>query len=92
MLASADAPLLQAASRSRRRRRSSGSVDDSSKQVEISHIMRLAISCGVLRGANFREASQNDAKMATPETFSETGSETMYEKARTSVLLPKRNV
>ena len=54
--------------------------------------MRLAISCGVLRGANFREASQNDAKMATPETFSETGSETMYEKARTSVLLPKRNV
>ena len=55
--------------------------------------MRLAISCGVLRGGgNFREASQNDAKMATPETFSETGSETMYEKARTSVLLPKRNV
>ena len=30
--------------------------------------------------------------MATPETFSETEGETMYEKARTSVLLPKRNV
>ena len=30
--------------------------------------------------------------MATPETFSEEGSETMYEKVRASVFLPKRNV
>ena len=42
-------------------------------------------------GANFREASPNDAKMASPET-TETADATMYEKARTSVLLPKRNV
>ena len=40
----------------------------------------------------YRVFSPNAAKMATPETFSETESETMYEKARTSVLLPKRNV
>ena len=54
--------------------------------------MCLAISCGVLTwGQNFREASQNDAKMASPET-TETADATMYEKARTSVLLPKRNV
>ena len=39
--------------------------------------------------ANF--ASQNGAIMATPET-TETADATMYEKARTSVLLPKRNV
>ena len=42
--------------------------------------------------SNFAQPAHFDAKMATPETFSETESETMYEKARTSVLLPKRNV
>ena len=92
MLASADAPLLRSQQVGRKASPLSGSVNESSKQVKIAHIMRLAISCGVLTwGANFREASHNDAKMASPET-TETADATMYEKARTSVLLPKRNV
>ena len=50
MLASADGPLLQAASRLRRRRCPSGSVDDSSKYVKIGHgrvrrFVRVYMTC-----------------------------------------------
>ena len=88
----ADDGLLQPASRPRRRRRLSVSVDDSSKQVKTGHIKGL--SGDFVRGmmwTSLQTLPHNDAVMASPET-TETADATMYEKVRTSVLLPKRNV
>ena len=92
MLASADAPATARKSIAK----ASLPVRTRRRHVQVSKNRSHHASGDFVRGldvgANFREASQSDAKMATPETFSEEGSETMYEKVRTSVFLPKRNV